>query len=235
MSNSSSVNSNPLMASASIPVLSASDESNKKIASSSSVNPQSLHTDSSQFQASAQQHHQVLLQNHYNLQGIQNQQHTIATSQQHLTQQQKDLVALNLTRSLINNACSTNQQSTINVNINNSNSTNNPQQHQIQLNQQQQQQQPLIESLVQSVPTATSTPNPIQQHQQQHQDIFTNLLLKFDPTSFFPKKTSAEQLFNVSNLNGFNLGQINSNSNNNLNNKLTNHDPKKVIIFNFEP
>lgn len=47
---------------------------------------------------------------------------------------------------------------------------------------------PLIESLVQSTPAATSTPNPIQQQQQSvlNQDIITNLFLKFDPASFFP-------------------------------------------------
>lgn len=66
--------------------------------------------------------------------------------------------------------------------------------------QQPQQQQPLLESLMHSVPNATSTPNPIQQQQQHiNQDIFTNLFLKFDPTQFLvPKKDQLQFIFNNS-------------------------------------
>jgi hypothetical protein len=184
-----------------------------------SVNSQFIHQQSSQFQTT---NSSLLLPNQYNnFQAFQNQQIT--------SQQQKELPATS--RSITNTTQNLMQQQPL-VNVNNSiNVTNN---HHIQNNQQQ---PALIESLVQSVPNATSTPNPIQQQQQQ-QDIFTNLLLKFDPSSFFHKKNNmSDQLFNVSNLNGFNLSQINSNSTNNQSGKTINNtlnDPKKVNIDNLE-
>ncbi len=51
-------------------------------------------------------------------------------------------------------------------------------------------QNPMIESLAQSTPAATSTPNPIQQQQQNliNQDIITNLFLKFDPVQLLQQK-----------------------------------------------
>jgi hypothetical protein len=123
----------------------------------------------------------------------------------------------------------------------------------------------LIDPFAQTLPNATSTPNPIQQqnisqlplqlqnqqqhqqsnqrfapnqvqmqhHQQQHQhqhqqpqqlnqDIFTNLLLKFDPTNFFTNKDQISLLFNnnqgsqpsanlvVTNQNAANLNDFNN-------------------------
>jgi len=184
-----------------------------------SVNSQFIHQQNSQFQSA---NSSLLLQNHYNnFQAFQNQQ---STPQQH-----KELTAAS--RSITNTTQNLMQQPLVNVNNSTNTVTNN---HHIQNNLQQQ--PALIESLVQSVPNATSTPNPIQQQQQQ--DIFTNLLLKFDPSSLFHKKNGmSDQLFNVSNLNGFNLSQINSNSTNNQSGKMNNNslnDPKKVNIDNLK-
>ena len=216
-SNSGTITNNQLV-NTSLSVVSspATEDPNKKLPSLSNIPTNHFSNQhSSQFQTATQ--HQILLQNHFNFQQtLQNQQNNNST-QQHIIQQ-RDLVAFNLTRSLINNVTSTGQQqSTINVNNNNNNNL-------ISLDNQQQsllnQEQPALnETLVQTVPTATSTPNPIQQHQQ---EIFTNILLKFDPTSLFQKKvaqaTTTDQLFSVTNLNTFNLGQMNPN--NPINNKI---------------
>jgi hypothetical protein len=48
------------------------------------------------------------------------------------------------------------------------------------------------DGLQQALPTATSTPNPIQMQTIQQQDLFANLFLKLDANSFFPK--SKDQL-----------------------------------------
>ena len=183
----------------------------------SSNNSQFIHQQNSQFQTTSSTPNQLLLQNHYNnFQALQNQQAT--------SQQQKDIITQNTTRSSNNNNSNLMQSSLVNVN----NSVTITNQHHIQ---QSQQQPALIESLVQSVPNATSTPNPIQQ-QQQH-DIFANLLLKFDPTSFFQKKhTVSEQIFNVSNLNGLSLNQMNSNQANSNSGKMNINTPdSKKVIF----
>jgi hypothetical protein len=51
-------------------------------------------------------------------------------------------------------------------------------------------QNPIIETLIQSSPAATSTPNPIQQQQQNllNQDIITNIFFKFDPIQLLQQK-----------------------------------------------
>lgn len=165
-------------------------------------NSQFIHQQNSQFHIPNSTQNQLILQNHY-------------SNFQVLQSEQKDSSISNLTRSTSNTT-----SNLIQSNVNNG----------IIITNQQQNQPALIESLVQSVPNATSTPNPIQQ-QQQH-DIFANLLLKFDPTSFFHKKNAmSDQIFNVSNLNGLSLNQMNTNSANINNGKMiinTLNDSKKV-------
>jgi hypothetical protein len=83
------------------------------------------------------------------------------------------------------------------------------------LNQQQLQPANLIDSLVQNSgpPNATSTPNPIQQQHMVSQDLFANLLLKFDPTGgFFPKKDQLSVIFNNNTNNTNNSNGIGSQS-----------------------
>ena len=109
---------------------------------------------------------------------------------------------------------------------------------------------PLIETLAQSTPAATSTPNPIQQQQQTilNQDIINNLFLKFDPANFFPKKDQlsliastlvasngtnqqnsqlqqANSVIQANNLSSFN-SLLNSNNNNNNNNANNSNNDK---------
>lgn len=122
-----------------------------------------------------QQHQQQQQQHLQSMQQQQQHQHQLQQQQSHFQQQQ---------------AFQNNFQAEMALNLSRQNNMSQPLQ------------QPLLDSLNQTAPTATSTPNPTQQQQNiLNQDLITNLLFKFDPSSFFPKKEQLSLIFNNNNNN----------------------------------